>query len=233
MLESIFNFLSLILYENFWLALLGSFLWGVLSIVLSPCHLSSIPLIIGFIISKGKSSGRSAFSLSLVFSLGILLTIALIGIVTASLGRIMGDVGDYGNYAVALVFFVVGLYMLDVVSFNWSSISVNKAKESGLLAALILGILLGIGLGPCTFAFLAPVLGIVFQTASESWFSAVMLITAFGMGHCGVIIAAGTASNVVQKYLDWSADSKALVWVKRICGVLIILAGFYFIFVIA
>jgi len=31
------------------IALAAAFIWGILSILLSPCHLSSIPLIVGFI----------------------------------------------------------------------------------------------------------------------------------------------------------------------------------------
>jgi len=76
-------------------ALGGAFAWGVLSILLSPCHLSSIPLIVGFISEQGKLTTRKAFGISALFGLGILITIALIGIATAAAGRIMGDVGRY------------------------------------------------------------------------------------------------------------------------------------------
>jgi len=228
MIEEVFNYLSLALYENFGLAVFASFGWGVMSILLSPCHLASIPLIIGFITSKGKSSGKSAFTLSLLFSVGILVTIAGIGIITASLGRIMGDVGVYGNYLVAGIFFIVGLYLLGVINLNWQGINIQNVKSSGLLAAFTLGLLLGIGLGPCTFAFLAPVFGVVFQTAQESFWSAIALLGAFSAGHCLVIVAAGTASNRVQNYLNWTEGSRVALWIKRVCGVLVIIAGIYF-----
>ncbi|MCK7527965.1 MAG: hypothetical protein MZV64_65400 [Ignavibacteriales bacterium] len=57
----------------------------------------------------------------LYFLLGILITIALIGVITASLGRLMGDVGAIGNYLVAVIFFLVGLYLLDIIKFDWNS----------------------------------------------------------------------------------------------------------------
>jgi len=217
------------LYENFYIALLASFGWGILSILLSPCHLSSIPLVIGFINTQGISSGKSAFSLSLLFSLGILVTIALIGVITASLGRIMGDVGVYGNYFVAGIFFIVGLYLLDVININSGNMNIRGVNSKGLVAAFTLGLLLGIGLGPCTFAFLAPVLGVVFQTAQESFWMATFLLGAFALGHCAVIVGAGTASSKVQRYLNWTEGSRVTLWIKRTCGVLVILAGIYFI----
>ncbi len=230
MIESIFTFLSSALYENFWIALLASFGWGVLSILLSPCHLSSIPLVVGFISSQGKITINRTFLISLIFSVGILITIALIGIITASLGRLMGDVGVYGNYFVALIFFLVGLYLLDIIKIDWNNFGLRKIKSKGLVAALLLGLLFGIALGPCTFAYMAPVLGIVFQTAQTNYFLAILFLLAFGIGHCSVIVGAGTLAGKVQKYLNWSEESKIILWIKRICGVLVILGGVYLIY---
>lgn len=229
MIEEIFTALSNALYENYWISLLASFGWGVLSILLSPCHLSSIPLVVGFISSQGKITLRRTFYISLIFSVGILITIAAIGIITASLGRLMGDVGSTGNYLVAGIFFLVGLYLLDIIKFDWNNSALRQTKSKGLLAALILGLLFGIALGPCTFAYMAPVLGIVFQTAQTNFTSAAFLLLAFGIGHCTVIVGAGTLTKKVQKYLNWSEESKTILWVKRICGVLVVLGGIYLI----
>ena len=202
---------------------------NTLSILLSPCHLSSIPLVVGFKSSQGKISIGRTFNISLIFSLGILITIALIGIVTASLGRLMGDIGSVGNYLVAGIFFLVGLYLLDIIKIDWNTVGLKRTKAKGLLAALILGLLFGIALGPCTFAYMAPVLGVVFQTAQTNYFLAVIFLLAFGIGHCSVIVGAGTLIGKVQKYLNWSEESKTILWIKRVCGVLVILGGFYLI----
>lgn len=230
MIEEIFTILSTALYDNFWIAAFASFGWGVLSILLSPCHLSSIPLVIGYITSQGKISLKRTFYISLIFAIGILITIAAIGIITASLGRLMGDVGTIGNYFVAGIFFLVGLYLLDIIKLDWNAAGLRRTNTKGLLAALILGFLFGIALGPCTFAYMAPVLGIVFQTAQTSFASASVLLLAFGLGHCSIIVGAGTLTNKVQKYLNWSEESKTILWIKRICGVLVILGGVYLIY---
>ena len=158
MLTELFNWLYNTLNGGPLVALCASFLWGVISILLSPCHLSSIPLIIGFIDTQGQISVKRAFLLSLVFALGILVTIFGIGLITASMGRLMGDLGSVGNYAVAIVFFVVGLHLLGIIPAPWSGATGSKVTKKGLLAALILGLVFGIGVGPCTFAFMAPIL---------------------------------------------------------------------------
>lgn len=211
-------------------ALSASFIWGVLSIVLSPCHLASIPLIVGFIDSQGRTSPRRAFVISLLFSLGILLTIGLIGVLTAAAGRMMGDVGRYGNWFVAAIFFVVGLLLLDVIPMPWSGPGQVRMKRRGALAAFILGLVFGIALGPCTFAYMAPMLGVTFKLAATNLPYGVMLLLAYGVGHCSVIVFAGTFSEVIQRYLNWNERSKGALVVKKVCGVLVLFAGLYMLY---
>jgi len=229
-IEQWFNTLSAALGGSIGIALMASFGWGILSIVLSPCHLSGIPLIIGYISSGTGKSTRHSFLLAMVFSIGILVTIAAIGIITASLGHLMGDVGVFGNYVIAGVFLVVGLYLMDIIRLPWDGFGVKRNQKRGLAGAFILGLLFGVGLGPCTFAYMAPVLGIVFQTSQTDLTKGILMIAAFGIGQCAVITLAGTLTSVVQKYLNWTEDSRASTYLKRCAGFLVILGGLYFIY---
>jgi len=226
-IDSVFSSLSGWMTGSSSLALLASLIWGVLSVLLSPCHLSSIPLVIGYITSCENKSTRSSFSLALVFALGISITIALVGGITASLGRLIGDVGAWGNILVAAIFFIMGLYLLDIISLNWGNTTISSSK-GGYPGAFSLGLLFGIGLGPCTFAFLAPVLGIVFSMAQSSWVKPLSLILSFAVGHCAVITLAGGLSQWVQNYLNWSAQSRSAHMVKKVAGALVLLGGVYF-----
>lgn len=230
MVDIIFEFLSNALTSSAYMAIFASFGWGIVSVLLSPCHLSSIPLVVGFINSQGEINLKRTFNISLVFGVGILITIAIIGLITALAGRLMGDVGAVGNYVVASVFFVVGLYLMDVIKLPWDGASIKPTKHKGVLAALILGLLFGIGLGPCTFAYMAPVLGVVFQVSKTNILYSIILLLAFGIGHIFVIVAAGTLTKKVQQYLNWTEKSKAATYIKRVCGVLVILGGVYMIY---
>jgi cytochrome c-type biogenesis protein len=211
-------------------AIAASFMWGMLSILLSPCHLASIPLIVGFIDEQGRISTWRAFLISTLFAVGILITIGIIGAVTAAAGRMMGDVGAYGNYIVAAIFFLVGLHLLEVIPMPWSGPGQVNMKRRGLLAALILGLVFGIALGPCTFAYMAPMLGITFKVATGNLPYGILLLALYGAGHCSVIVAAGTSTEVVQRYLKWNEQSKGAVILKKICGILVILGGLYLIY---
>jgi cytochrome c-type biogenesis protein len=229
MIESLFTTLNQGLTAGLWIGIAAAGVWGIASILLSPCHLASIPLLIGFITTQESANRQRVFSLSLVFAFGILVTIAAIGLITALLGRLLGDVGMLGNILVAVIFFVIGLYLMDLISLPWNGFQFSSGKSAGLLAALILGLLFGLGLGPCTFAFMAPVLGVVFKTAATDIPAAVTLLGAFAIGHCTVIVVAGVLASRIGKYLNWTERTKVAAYIKRACGLLVVLGGVYLI----
>ena len=215
------------------IAIIASLVWGVLSILLSPCHLASIPLIVGFIGQQGQMTTRRAFGISTLFAVGILITIGVIGAITAVAGRMMGDIGPWGNYIVAAIFLLVGLVLLDVIPMPFSGPGQVGMKRKGLLAAFILGLVFGVALGPCTFAFMAPMLGVTFKLAATNIAYGVLLLALYGVGHCSVIVLAGTFTEVVQRYLHWTEKSKGASILRKVCGVLVIFGGIYMIYLAA
>ncbi len=230
-MEQIFTYLTHAINGTPAIALTASLIWGILSILLSPCHLASIPLIVSFIDNQGQTTTRRAFIISLLFATGILFTIAIIGIITASAGRMMGDVGQYGNYIIAIIFFIVGLQLLGVIPALWKSPENKSIKGKGLFSAFLLGLIFGIALGPCTFAYMAPMLGIAFTLGAEHPLYATSLLIMYGIGHCSIIIFAGTFTELVQKYLNWNRQSKGSIILKRICGTLITISGLYMLYI--
>ncbi len=228
MIESLFSWLSSAMNSTPEVSLFAAFIWGILSIILSPCHLATIPLIVGFIDGQGKITTKRAFKISFLFSLGILITIGLVGVITAAMGRMMGDVGVIGNYFVALILIIIGLHLMDVIPLPLlGNIGQPRFRKKGMMAAFLLGLLYGIALGPCTFAYMAPVLTVALKIAATQAVFAGLLMLSYGIGHCSVIVIAGTFTEVVQHYLNWTEKSKGAVILRKICGLLLILAGIY------
>lgn len=212
------------------IALVAAFAWGILSIVLSPCHLASIPLVVSFINGQTAMTRRRALGLSTLFASGILVTIAVIGAATAAAGRVMGDLGRLGNYFVAVILLVIGLSLLDVVPLNWAGPGLERWRRRGPWAALALGLIFGVALGPCTFAYMAPMLAVTFKVAATDLIFGAVLLLAYGLGHCLVIALAGLGTEWIQKTLDWNENSAGSRALKTVCGGLIILAGLYLIY---
>ena len=229
-LESVFSGLTNAMAGAPAIALVAAFAWGVLSIVLSPCHLASIPLIVGYLQGGGSVRPGRAAGLATLFAVGILLSIALIGVLTAAAGRMLGELGAWGNYAVAVVFLVFGLHLLDFLPLPEAWRPAPGQPRRGALGAFLFGFVFGVALGPCTFGFMAPVLGVTFGMAQSAPVLAVGVLLLFGLGHCTVIGLAGFSSTWVQRWLDWQNGAPGAKWLRRACGVLVILAGGWLLF---
>jgi len=224
MLESLLGRLTDLLGGSPAVAAAGAFAWGACSILLSPCHLSSIPLLVGYLAGSQTGTAGGAWRRSAAFALGILAAIAAVGIATAGAGRIMGSLGPWGDRLAAVVFLLFGLHLMGLVPLDWS-LPRPATRPSSLASSAGIGLLFGVALGPCTFAFLAPVLALVFARAGRDALSGLVLLAAFAAGHCGVIVAAGTATGAVQNYLRWTGSRPAARWVRRVCGALVGAAG--------
>ena len=210
-------------------ALAAAFAWGVLSIVLSPCHLASIGLAAGVLGIYDDARRARAALFATVFAAGILVTIAIAGALTVAAGRIAGDLGPWPSYVVAGVFTVVGLYLLDVIELPGAGRRMDGFRRRGLLSALVLGLVFGTALGPCAFAFMAPMLGVVFTWAPTEPARAVAAVAVFGLGHCAAIVAGTTSLTRAQRALSWSSDARGARRLRSALGVALIAAGLWFV----
>ncbi len=210
------------------LAALGCFLWGMVSVLFSPCHLASIPLIVAYV--GGQETllqPRQAGFYSVAFTLGLFITIAVIGIVCALLGRMLGDFGNYWQILVGLVLLWVALGMMGVEACSASGGLLYRLNLRGLWGAFVLGLGYGILSGSCTFGFIAPILAII--TIQQQIAVGVLYIVLFAIGHCLPIVIAGSSTAFVRRLIESTAWQGAGMWFRKGAGVLIALLGIYFI----
>ena len=225
LLSAIFVGLSAMLEQSFALVLAAAFLWGILSIVLSPCHISSIPLVVGYVNRNGLQSHRNALITSLYFSGGVLISLLVIGAITSMMGVMLGDIGRTGAYLVGAVFMLTGLWLLDL--FHVPSCDLRIASSQSALGGVLLGFVFGAALGPCTFGFMFPVLVVVLKSADQHPLASLAIVLSYAIGHSLVIVMAGVGVNQLQSFLNWNSKSQGTLWMKRFCGALIILTGLY------
>lgn len=226
-MEKLFTALTEAIEKSPAIALAAAFVWGILSILLSPCHLASVPLVVGFMGGIENLRASRGALIATVFAAGIFITIGVVGAITALIGGLVGDVGSAGNYVVAIILLVIGLHLLGVIPMPWSGGGRLMPKRRGLVGAFVLGLLFGVAVGPCTFAYFMPVLGFAFLSGQTNVLYGIVLVSVTAIGHCSVIVVAGTAAGALQRYLNWSESSRATAIVKKICGVLVILGGLY------
>lgn len=206
----------------------GCFLWGVVSVVLSPCHMASIPLIVAYVGGQQRLLRPSeASQYAVAFSLGLFITIAVIGIVCSLLGRMLGDIGNYWQIAVGLVLLWVSMGMFGVESFSVSGSLLHRFQFTGIFGAFILGLAYGVLSGSCTFGFIAPILAII--TIQQKVAQGVLFILLFATGHCIPIVVAGSSGAAVRRLLEKGAWQSAGKWFRKGAGIIIFVLAIYFI----
>ncbi|HID0814460.1 TPA: cytochrome c biogenesis CcdA family protein, partial [Clostridium botulinum] len=124
--------------NNVLLALLISFLGGIIS-SFSPCILSSLPLIIGYVNKYGRDDKKTAFKYSLFFSLGIIITFTSLGIISSLVGKFFTSGGKLWYLLLGVAMIFVGLQLIGVIESKNKACKVPK-KRKGLLGAFFLGI---------------------------------------------------------------------------------------------
>lgn len=210
------------------LAALGCFLWGVASVALSPCHMAAIPLIVSYVGGQDKRvHAKSAACYAAVFTTGLFITIALVGIICSLLGRMLGDVGPWWTILMGVILIWVALDMLGVQACNMSGSLMGRLRVRGIGGALLLGLFYGVLSGTCTFGFIAPILAII--TIQQKIATGVFFIVLFGIGHCIPIAAAGSSTALVRRLLENSRFQQASIWFRRAAGMAIAALGIYFI----
>ncbi|MBQ6773284.1 MAG: cytochrome C biogenesis protein [Synergistaceae bacterium] len=229
MLNNIFDFM----FSSGAVQYLGAFLWGAASVLLSPCGIGIIPLVISYIENTENPTRSRAFKISCAFCLGIIFNLMLVAFVTSGIGMLLGGYEKLLTLFVAIVFIVMGLHLTGIIHVKiFALTSGAKGTESqNLKGAVILGIVSGLAVGPCSIAYVSPVLSLAISGASESGFMySVSLILSYAIGYSLVIILAGTFAQVFAIYLQSERGDKVLKCVNILCGLGLIAAGLYFIY---
>jgi cytochrome c-type biogenesis protein len=228
MLDSFFLTVNEWMVGGSLLAAAGCFLWGMISVLFSPCHLASIPLIVAYVGGQQKALvPRQAAGYAVAFSIGLFITIAVIGAICALLGRMLGDIGSYWQILIGAVLIWVALGMLGVEKCSMSGSLLYRLNFKGLSGALALGLGYGILSGSCTFGFIAPILAII--TVQQEVATGILFILLFAVGHCLPIAVAGSSTAVIRKLVENSTWQSAGSWFRKAAGTVICLLGVYFI----
>ncbi len=209
------------------LALPAAFLWGMVAVLLSPCHMASIPLLIAYVAGqKIIPAPRQAARYAVLFAVGIFVTIMAVGLVCAAAGRMLGDVGPWWQAAVGLLLLWVAWTLMRPPQCKATGHVLARFQMQGATGALVLGLGYGFLSGACTFGFIAPILGVI--TVQKEPATGVAMLVLFGVGHCLPLVICGMFSARTMELLH-SRTGQGLVAVMRKAAAIVIAAlGLYF-----
>lgn len=224
MINNALETLAELIKSSFWLAPLIALLAGILTSV-TPCALSSIPLIIGYVGGVGERNTKRAFALSLTFALGTALTFTVLGVVAASAGKLIGTTSKWWYIILGVLMVLMALQTWEIFNFIPSTNLLSKNKKKGFLGAFLAGILGGVFSSPCATPVLIVLLAIVAEKGNLIY--GIILMLLYSAGHSTLVIAAGTSVGFVQKIKLNKNYGKLSVALKIFMGAAILLIGFY------
>ena len=220
MLES----LSELITTSGWLAPLLALLAGILT-SFTPCSLSSIPLVIGYVGGVGQRDSKRAFWLSITFAAGAAVTFTTLGVFASLAGKLMGTSASWWYIILGILMVLMALQTWGIFEIIPSSYLISKNTKKGFIGAFIAGILGGIFSSPCSTPVLIALLAIVAGKGSILW--GILLLLLYSVGHGILAIVAGTSIGFVQKLSSSEKYGKASTILKIAMGTLILLIGFY------
>ncbi len=202
------------------------FLGGVLTSI-GPCNLSMVPVVIGYVGGQQDLTKARGFWLSTFFTLGSSLTFMALGLIAALVGGLFGPERKLLYWFVALVCFLIGLNLLGALKLNFdfmARLQPRRVAITGLIGALLLGLVVGLAGSQCGTPVLIAILGLVMAKGKIAYGATLLFV--YGLGRGIPIIAAGTFTGVIKAL---PAMERWTRWMETAAGVVLIVVGVYFV----
>jgi cytochrome c-type biogenesis protein len=223
-LDAIAESLAQVIQTNIWLAPLAALVGGLLTAA-NPCVLAAAPLMVGYVAGQEKRTLARSFLLSLTFAIGLTIMFGLIWFGVWSASSLLPTA--WWKYIAAVVCFLMGLHLLGVLHFTVPTPAGLQPKQKGFVGALLLGLLFGLISLPCA----GPVLGaLIVVTPLYGLAFGLMLLVAYSIGHCGLVLVGGTSIGFVQRLADSQGWTRGTDVLRRIAGILIAGVGIWLLF---
>lgn len=219
-LESISTSIS----ANIWLAPLLALVAGILTSI-TPCALTSVPLVIGYVGGTGQRDTKRAFRLSMVFAIGMAATFTALGTAASLLGRLMQGTGSWWYIILGVLMILMALQTWEIYNFIPSTYAVSKSTKRGFIGAFLAGILGGFFSSPCATPVLIVLLAMVAKEGSLVL--GILLLLLYSLGHSFLVLIAGTSIGFVHKLSASEKYGRASKVIRIIMGTLIMLIAFY------
>lgn len=223
-MNSILETLGILIQDNFWSAPLIAFIAGVFS-SFTPCSLSAIPLIIGYVGNTDSKNPKKAFKLSLLFAFGSVITFTSLGVIASLMGKMIRLTGNWWYILLSMLLIVLVLQFWDIINIIPQNNLFTKNKKRGYLGALITGVLAGLFSSPCATPVLIVLLAIV--SAKGSLIYGILLLLLYSIGHSVLVVMAGTSLGFVYKIKSSQNYEKINKIIKAVFGILILVLALY------
>lgn len=229
MFESLSENLAEAVQGNSWVAPLAAFVGGLLTAA-NPCVIAMVPLMVAYVAGHGTEEKRHvvhSFLLSLTFAVGLTIMFGILFLATWAASSVLK--AAWWSYIVGGVCLLMGVHLLGALHIPIPAPRGIQPKQKGFIGALLLGLLFGLVSLPCAGPVLLALLAAV--PLKGAAFGAILLV-AYSLGHCGLVLAGGTSMGLVQRMADSKGWNRGMDILRRLAGLLIIGVGLWVLFLL-
>lgn len=224
MIDNLLNTLSALIKNHIWISPLLALIAGIITSV-TPCALSNVPLIIGYVGGTGQKDTKKALKLSLTFAVGTAITFTTLGVVASSAGKLIGTSSSWWYIILGILMVLMALQIWEIINIIPSANLLSKSRKRGYTGALLAGILGGFFSSPCATPVLIVLLGIL--TKGSNLFLGIVLMLCYSLGHSALTIFAGTSVGFVQKINASEKYNRFSTILKILMGIAILGIALY------
>lgn len=223
-LEIFLGELSRLLRAGTVFAPLIALLAGLLTSI-TPCSLTSVPLVIGYVGSDQSKDPKRAMRLSILFALGMSTTFLVLGVSAALLGRVFSLAGNLWYLFLGVLMTLMALQTWGVIQIIPSTHLLNANTKRGMIGAFFSGILAGIFSSPCTTPVLIALMSLIAREGNMGW--GLLLFGMYSIGHSLIVILAGSSIGFVEKLKAQDKDKKTTRWIQGVLGGLMLILALW------
>jgi cytochrome c biogenesis protein CcdA len=128
------------------------------------------------------------------------------------------------TYVAAAVCLLMGLHLIGIVRWTIPAPTGWRPRRKGFVGAFLLGLLFGLVSLPCAGPVLLALLALI--PVQGAWMGGVLLV-AYSLGHCGLVLAGGTSMGLVQRLVDSRGWNRGVDFTRKLAGVLLALVGLF------
>ncbi len=202
-----------------------SFAGGLVASI-SPCSLSMLPIIIGYIGGYSDAKPSKTLVQMLFFVFGTALIFSVIGIICALTGKVfISFAGGYFGIILAAIILVMGLKLVGFLDFELPVLIKEMPKSDAnntFVYPILLGAVFALVGSPCSTPILAGIMA--FASLSANIVNAIIMLFLFSMGQGLILIIAGFLTSRLKNRQNFYKISDILM---KISGLLLILASLY------
>jgi len=225
-MEHLFGDIQQLIQHNPWLAIVAVFIGGMMT-ASNPCVLAMIPLMMSMVAGyRDVTNIKKSLTFSLLFILGLSITFTVLGLISALMGKMFGDVGGFWKYLIAGICFLMGIHLLGFFKLNFSLPANFRLEKSGNIGAFLLGLLFGIVSTPCAVPILAVLLA--FVASKGNLFYGGILLFIYALGHSFLVLIAGTSMGAAKRLIESKGLKRTNLLLQKVAGVLLVGIGLYF-----